>query len=256
MRRPRAHDPERPEQPAKHIEVVDQHLGDHQPLLFRHEGLALQGRAPAVGVREQARRQGRHIGLQQLAGLAGLEPALHAAIPRAKAPVLVDHQPGLARHAPGERRAGVESWCQGLLTKHVDPFGRGGLHQRRMGIAGRGDIDGIELAAGEHVVEIAVDLRDGELRGAALGLRQIGIAKGDDLCPRVPGPGDEMVMADHPGAGEADPQRRPSPRFRCRRHAENPRRRAGLRRSTRSRSAASGSQRSRTAGHRHSGCCG
>jgi hypothetical protein len=74
-----------------------------------------------------------------------------------------------------------------------------------MGFAGRGDIDGIELVPGEHRVEVAVDGRDGEFRGAAPGMRQIGIAERDDLRPGVARPGDEMVMADHPRAGEADP---------------------------------------------------
>ena len=106
---PGTYDAERSEQPAKHIEVMDEHLGDHQPLLLRHEGLALQNGAPARGVRQQARGEGRHIGLQQLAGLAGLEPALQASIPGPKAPVLVDHQPRLARHAPGERLARPQS---------------------------------------------------------------------------------------------------------------------------------------------------
>ena len=148
------------------------------------------------------------------------------------------HQPGLARHAFGERLAGRESGRQGLLAEHVDPPGRGGLDQRRMGFAGRGDIDGIELVPGEHRLEVAMDGRDGELRGAALGVRQIGVAEGDDLRSGVARPGDEMVMADHPRAGEADSQRRPAFGL----HDGNPRRRAGLCRKTRSRSASSGSQ--------------
>ena len=204
-------------------------------------------RAPTRGVRQQARGEGRHIGLQQLARLAGLEPALQASIPGAKAPVLVDHQPRLARHAPGKRLAGREGRCQGLLTEHVDPAGRGGLDQRRMGFARRGDIDGIELMPGEHGVEVAVDGRDGEFRGAAIGLRQIGIAERDDLRPRVTGPGDEMVVADHPGAGEADPQRRVAPLSLSGVTPEIPEGGRDCCRSTRSRSAASGSQRSRAA---------
>ena len=157
---------------------------------------------------------------------------------------------------PASASAGRKARCQGLLAEHVDPAGRGGLDQRRMGLARRGDIDGVELMPGEHGVEVAVDGGDGELRGAAIGLREVGIAERDDLRPRVTGPGDEMVVADHPGAGEADPQRRPSPDFAV---AVMPQIRTGGRdcaaapdRGRRHREA-SGRERP---GHRHSGCRG
>ena len=227
---------------------MDQHLGDHQPLLLRHEGLALQNRGagpwrPAAGPRRASPYRPAAAGADSPDSsqrfrlrYQGRKRQFSCTISRA-----------LPATRPASASAGRKARRQGLLAEHVDAAGRGGLDQRRMGFARRGDIDGVELMPGEHRVEVAVDGGDAELRGAAPGLREVGIADARRPAARGSRPGDEMVLADHPGAGEADPQRRPSLRFRCRRHAAKPNRRAGLRRSTRSRSAASGSQRSRAA---------
>src|SRR5215470_12320805 len=83
-RRPRAHHAQWPHEPAHYIEVVDQRLGDHEAGLERHEGLALERRAAAARIGQEARGKERQVAKEPAADLALVEPALDLAIPGSK----------------------------------------------------------------------------------------------------------------------------------------------------------------------------
>ena len=78
---------------AHDVEMVDQHFGNHQPLLELCVGFAHEQGATAARVGQQSGRHRSHAREDELPQLARSNPALQLAIPRPEPPVLVRHQP-------------------------------------------------------------------------------------------------------------------------------------------------------------------
>jgi hypothetical protein len=76
-------DGERPEQPAQHVEVVNQHLADHQPRDAAEARLARERWDAAALVGEQTRRSHLHEARHRIADQPLVEPAANRAVVRA-----------------------------------------------------------------------------------------------------------------------------------------------------------------------------
>jgi hypothetical protein len=130
-----AHDAERPAEEAHRVQVVDQHLRDHQARLARHEWLALEGGTLAARIGQEAGRNGREPGEQDLAEKPVGDPRLEVAVPRAEPPVLVDHETDPGADPLDQRLRLGERGREGLLAEDVDAAGCRRVDPRGMGLA-------------------------------------------------------------------------------------------------------------------------
>jgi hypothetical protein len=162
VRRTRRQHVERPAQEAHDVEVMDQHLGEHEPRLVLHEGLPLERRPPAARIRQHPRRDHRHARKEDFAQLSRFDPAPKLAIPRPEAPVLVRHEAYLPLHAMHQRLGLRERRRHGFLAQHVDAARRGCIHPGRMGVTRRRDVERVDVLVLEHRARIAVDTRNTE----------------------------------------------------------------------------------------------
>ena len=193
---------------AHDVQMVDQHLGDHQPLLVLRVGLAHEQRPKAGGVRQQSGRERRHAREDQVTELARGDPALELAIPRPEPPVLVRHEARLAVDPADERLRLGERRRQRLLAQHVDAASGGGIDPSGVRFPRRNDVECVDRLGGEHRLGIAIDVRDRELLGALGGFGLVGIADRDEAHALAQiAPADEVIPADHPGARQRHLQR-------------------------------------------------
>ena len=190
---------------------MDQHLGDHQAFLVRHEGLALERRPLAGRIGKEAGGDGGHAGQQQFA---------EDLVDRAQRFRLRYHGRKrqfswtIRRMRPSTRRASASAAAKvgasGFWQSTAIDAGGGDVDQRGMGFARRGDVEGVDLLGREQAVEPVKDGGDAESRGALPRPTDIGIADRHHHGAPLARPGDEVVVTDHPGPDDADPQRWPS----------------------------------------------
>ena len=105
---------------AHHVQMVDQHLGNHHPLFVLRVRLAFEQRPATVGIGQQPGCDRRHAREKHVAQLARGNPSLELAIPRPEPPVLVRHEPRLARDPADERlatRPASASWASGTARR-------------------------------------------------------------------------------------------------------------------------------------------
>ena len=89
----------------------------------------------------------RKLRLLDIADAAFAQPGCGVAIISAKAPVLVHHQARLVLDLGGECGRLLQIGRERLLAQHRQMLFCGEPHQRRVHLAGRGDIDGVEFAS-------------------------------------------------------------------------------------------------------------
>ncbi len=227
------------------VEMVDQHLGDHQPLLVLRVGFAHEQRPKAGGVRQQPGRERRHAREDEITELARGDPTLELAIPRPEPPVLVRHEARFAVDPADERLRLGERRRQRLLAQDVDAASGCGIDPSGVRFPRRNDVERVDRLRGEHRLGIAIDVRDRKLPRALGGFGLVRIANRDEPHPLAQiAPAHEVIPADHSGARKRDLQRVRFPGLH--RHESSPpkpKRRRGLCESTRVLSPASGSQR-------------
>ena len=110
--------PQRPEQHAQRIEMMDQDFRDQHAPFPAHEGLPLQRRAESVRSRQHARCQQRELRLLDVADAALAQPRRRIAVIAAKAPVLVHHQARRTFDLGGEVGRFLQVRRERLLAKH------------------------------------------------------------------------------------------------------------------------------------------
>ena len=193
---------------AHHVQVVNQHFGNHQPLHVLRIGLAFDERSAAGLVGQQSGGDRRHPGKHELAQLAGRDPSLQLAVPGPEPPVLVRHEPRLAFHATDERFRLGERRRERLLAQDVDAALGRGIDPGSVGFARRDHVEGVDGFGSEHRIGIAIDVRDRKFSRAVLRPRAIRIADRDEMhaLAQVP-PADKVIPADHSRAGHRDSER-------------------------------------------------
>ncbi len=206
-----AHDAQGAAEEPHRVEVVDQHLRDHQAGLPCHERLAEERRSPALSVGQEARGDRREPGEIDLAQHPAGDPPVERTIPGSEPPVLVDHQAHASAHPCHERLGLRQRRRERLLAEDVHASRGGRLHPGGVGLARRRDVERVELFLAEHRVGVRVDARDAELVCARPRAGRVRIRHRDDPGARahVP-PCGEVVPADHACAGERDAKRRGS----------------------------------------------
>ena len=187
--------------------MVDQHLGNHQPLLKLCVGFAHEQRTMAAGVGQQPGRHRRHAREDQVPKLTRSNPTLQLAIPRPEPPVLVRHQPRFARHPADQCLRLGERRRHGFLAQHVDAVEGGGVDPTRVRFARRNDVECVDLLRGEHRIGVAINARDGKFFSALGRPDRIGIAHRNKAHALTEAsPADKVIPADHSGAGQRDLQ--------------------------------------------------
>ena len=188
-----------PQRISHHVQVMNQHFGNHQPLHVLRIGLALDA---AVGGRSTSGNSPEVIvairASTKLAQLAGRDPSLQLAVPGPEPPVLVRHEPRLALHATDERLRLGERRRERLLAQDVDAALGRGIDPGSVGFARRDHVEGVDGFGSEHRIGIAIDVRDRKFSRALLRPRAIRIADRDEMhaLAQVP-PADKVIPADH-----------------------------------------------------------
>ena len=199
---------QRSEQHAQRVEMMDQNFRDQHAPFAAHEGLPLQRRAESVRSRQYARRQQRELRLLDVADASLAQPCRSIPVIAAKAPVLMHHQACRTFDLGGEVGRLLQIGRERLLAKHRQALLGGEAHQRRVHLAGRCDIDGVESPSREHRLGAGIGLRDPELGRAPRGVFGGGIGDRHDAgLIWYSRPGDQMVAAHHAGADQANAQR-------------------------------------------------
>ena len=156
--------------------------------------------------REEARAAHRHAGVCGIAHPAGIEPLPRHHVLRPEAEILVHHEPDSVADVADERLGLRQRGRHGLLADQMDPAIGRDPRERRVRLHRRDDVHRVRLLLVEHGREIGVRPGDPELFGARPGPFQNRIADRRHLDPRRLLPARQMIRADHPRAGNGDPQ--------------------------------------------------
>src|SRR5690349_123343 len=204
--RARGHDVERPKQPPQYVEMMDEHLADHESTQAAERRLARKQRQPSVRLRNKRRRLHVHRGLHRTADETRIEPLLDRAIVRAESPILVHHEANAAFDGVGKLDRLAKRRRERLLAENVRmTIGREPA-KRHVRIEWSGDVERIRFACIEHPPRVVEYGPDSEFARTRLRFFAIRVADRNDVDVGKSRPAGKMQAAREAGARDGDAQ--------------------------------------------------